>query len=190
MSKGIGTLYGLLTLSLAAVISSVTNLENIRSLIVLFTVLTQPLGTGLTLLIALSPWIISGLAIGIGSRKPVNGVYAGVLAGTLAGLLLNSFLFIYSGPYLQSLSELERNVILTRNLVNGFIVGVFTGLVGGIGGLIGSKIIRKKLTLVGQVSSIESVCKQCGSRYKSTPQFCSVCGAKLNIPRSSETNQK
>jgi len=153
-------------------------------------VLTQPLWTGLTILTTLLPWIISGLAVGIGSRKPVNGIYAGVLAGTLAGLLLNLFLLIYSGPYLQNLSELERNVILTRNLVNGFIVGVFTGLVGGIGGLIGSKIVRKKLTLGGQVSSIESVCEQCGRGYKSTPQFCSVCGAKLKVPQSGETNQK
>lgn len=159
-------------------------------MIVLFTVLTQPLWTGLTILTTLLPWIISGLAVGISSRKPVNGIYAGVLAGTLAGLLLNLFLLIYSGPYLQSLSELEQNVILTRNLVNGFIVGVFTGLVGGIGGLISFKIVRKKLTLGGQVSSIESVCEQCGRRYKSTPQFCSVCGAKLKVPQSGETNQK
>jgi len=165
-------------------------LENIRSSIVLFTALTQPQGTSLTLLTTLSPWIISGLAIGIASRKAVNGVYAGVLAGTLAGLLLNVFLLIYSGPYLQNISELERNVILTRNLVNGFIVGVFTGLVGGIGGLIGSKIVRKRLVLGGQISSIESVCAQCGTRYKSTPLFCSVCGAKLKVSQFGETKLK
>lgn len=157
-----------------------SRLGSMGAIAALMELLIKPSSTNLSdpLLIRLIlPWLTAGLIGGLVSRKHVGGLYAGVLAGLLSSFILDFTIYFYQPTFISGISDFEMRVLLTRNIVYGFMVGVPTGLMGLFAGLISAH--KEKRMIVVRPFPIETICPRCGFKFNSMPEYCSKCGNKL-----------
>lgn len=131
----------------------------------------------------LAPWLVAGLLAGFMARNPVRGLGSAFFAGFFAGVLMNILLWIGLGSELISLKADTLYMLITRNIVDGFIIGVPTGFAGLIGGSLLKKeeLVKREFP---ELFPIETTCPKCGTRYASTPVYCAVCSAELQKSES------
>jgi len=126
----------------------------------------------------LAPWLVAGVLAGFMARNPVRGLSSAFFAGFFAGVLMNILLWIGFGSELFSLKTNTLYILIARNIIDGFIIGVPTGFAG----LIGGSLLKKREVAKREIPEpfpIETTCPTCGTRYASTPVYCSVCSAEL-----------
>jgi len=131
----------------------------------------------------LAPWLVAGLLAGFMARNSMRGLSSAFFAGFFAGVLMNILLWIGFGSELLSLKADTIYVLITRNIADGFIIGVPTGFAGLIGGTLLKKRELAKRE-IPELFPIETICPKCGMRYASTPVYCSVCSAELHKSES------